>query len=247
MDRLWIYILCYNEELLLPITLDYYSQFAGRIFVYDNMSTDASRDICKQYNNVTVIPFDTKGFVNDKAFLKIKNNAWKAARNHARYVGVIDTDEIIYYKEGLDVLLDLAFDAGASIVKQSIAYTVYSSKTTEPADDFSLTPTNTSLLCGPSGGKISLFSPALRDVNYRPGAHQWKPKGKSLSEYEGGIWFHFSHIFGAKIIAQRYADRIARLSSENIRHQWGTHYSLKYDDIVEQMQFGRVKLVDILA
>jgi hypothetical protein len=232
MDRLWIYMLCYNEELLLPFTLDYYSRFAERIFVYDNMSIDASLEICKRYPNVTVMSFDTGGLVNDRAFLKIKNNAWKAARKYARYVAVIDTDEIIYHKEGLDVLLDRAYGTGATIIKQAIAYTVYSANITEPADDFSLSGSNPSLLCGPSGGKISLFSPKLRSINYQPGAHQLRPKGKNLSQYEGGVWFHYSHVFGAEMIAKRYQDRVDRLSPENRRCEWGGHYALKYKDLL---------------
>ena len=245
MDRLWIYMLCYNEELLLPFTLGYYSRFAERIFVYDNMSTDTSLEICKRYPKVTVIPFDTGGLVNDRAFLKIKNNAWKAARKHARYVAVIDTDEIIYHKDGLDVLLDRAYDAGAAIIKQSVAYTVYSANITDPADDFSLSGSNTCLLCGPSGGKVSLFSPELRGINYQPGAHRLSPKGRNLSQYEGGIWFHYSHVFGAEMMAKRYQDRVYRLSPENKHYEWGTHYVLQYEDIVKQMQQGEKKLSEI--
>jgi glycosyltransferase involved in cell wall biosynthesis len=245
MDRLWIYMLCYNEELLLPFTLDYYSRFAERIFVYDNMSTDSSLEICKRYQNVTVIPFDTGGLLNDRAYLKIKNNVWKAARKHARYVAVIDADEIIYHKDGLDVLLDRAYDAGAAIIKQPIAYAVYSANITDPAGDISLSGNNQSLLCGAYGAKISLFSPELRSINYLPGAHQLSPKGRNLSQYEGGIWFHYSHVFGAEMMAKKYQDRVLRLSPENRRKEWGVHYALSYEDIVKQMHLGQKKLSDI--
>jgi len=247
MDRLWVYMLCYNEEQLLPFTLEYYSQYADRIFVYDNMSTDSSVTICKSFNKVTVECFNTGGLVKDHVFRKIKNNAWKKARGKVKYVAVIDTDEIIFYKKGLDVLLDEAYLSNATFIKQPYAYTVYSANIVNPAKDFTLSPHNTALVCGSSGGKISLFSPNLKEINYKAGAHRLRPKGKNLTDYYGGIWFHFSHIFGAKMIAQRYADRISRLSAENKRCQWGTHYSLKYDDIIEQMQFGQLKLVDILS
>lgn len=246
MDRLWIFMLCYNEELILPFTLDYYSQFAERIFVWDNMSTDASVDICRRYANVAVERFDTGGLVKDNVFQDIKNNSWKKARGKARYVGVIDTDEIIYYRDGLDNLLDRAFDANAGIVKQSTAYTVYSANVSQPADDFSLSPANTSLLCGPSGGKISIFSPELREINYKPGAHRLRPKGKNLSEFVGGLWFHYSHVLGAEVMARKYEDRFMRLSRQNKRHEWGSHYSMKYDEILQQMNQGTIPLVEIL-
>lgn len=246
MDRLWIFMLCYNEELILPFTLDYYSQFAERIFVWDNMSTDASVDICRRYANVAVERFDTGGLVKDNVFQDIKNNSWKKARGKARYVGVIDTDEIIYYRDGLDNLLDRAFDANAGIVKQSAAYTVYSANVSQPADDFSLSPANTSLLCGPSGGKVSIFSPELREINYKPGAHRLRPKGKNLSEFVGGLWFHYSHVLGAEVMARKYEDRFMRLSRQNKRHEWGSHYSMKYDEILQQMNQGTIPLAKIL-
>lgn len=246
MDRFWLYMICYNEELMLPFTLDYYSRFAERIFVWDNMSTDSSFDIYKCYPNVTVERFKTKGLLNDKVMQQLKNSVWKKARGKARYVGVIDTDEIVYHKAGLDTLLDQAYEANAAIVKQADAYTVYSANVTRPADDFTLSPDNTSILCGPSGGKVSIFSPELREINYKPGAHRLRPKGKNLSEFVGGLWFHYSHALGAEVMAKKYEDRRNRLSYQNKRHEWGSHYALKYDELVAQMSQGTVPLSDIL-
>lgn len=246
MDRFWLFMLCYNEELILPFILDYYSQFAERIFIWDNMSTDSSLDICQRYANVTVEQFNTGGLVKDKVFQDIKNNAWKIARGKVRYVGVVDTDEIIYHSEGLDVLLDQAFMMNAGIVKQSKAYTVYSANITQPAEDLTLSPTNASVLCGPSGGKVSIFSPELREINYKPGAHRLRPKGKNLSEFVGGLWFHYSHVLGAEVMAKKYEDRFARRSRQNKMHDWGSHYSMKYDEIVKQMGQGRVPFAEIL-
>ncbi|UWX57855.1 glycosyltransferase family 2 protein [Chlorobaculum sp. MV4-Y] len=246
MDRFWLYMLCYNEELLLPFTLDYYSRFAERIFVWDNMSTDSSPDICKRYPNVTVKRFNTGGQLKDKVFQRIKNKAWKKARGKARYVGVIDTDEIIYHPQGLDSLLDQAYEANANIIRQTNAYRVYSANRTRPANDFSLLPENMDILCGPEEGKTAIFSPELREINYKPGAHRCKPKGKNLSEFVGGLWFHYSHVLGAEIMAKKYEDRMARMSRLNKRHNWGFHYALKYDELLECMSQGTVPLSDIL-
>jgi len=246
MDRFWVFMLCYNEEQLLPFTLDYYSRFAEKIFVFDNMSTDSSPDICKRYPNVTVKRFNTGGFVKDKVFLRIKNNAWKKARGKARYVAVIDTDEIIYHPQGLDTLLDQAYETQAGIVRQTNAYRLYSANRTRPVDDFSLLPKNTDILCGPEEGKIAIFSPELREINYKPGAHQCKPKGKNLSEFVGGLWFHYSHVLGAEIMAKKYEDRVARMCRQNKRYGWGSHYALTYDELVNHMSQGTIPLSAIL-
>ena len=231
---------------MLPYTLDYYSKYADRIFVYDNQSTDSSVAICSGYDKVKVKSFNTRRLLNDQVQMDIKNKAWKKARRKARYVAVIDTDEIVYYRDGLDVLLDKAYEAGAAMVRQSSAYTLYSAGITEPAEDFSLNPDNTSVNCGPYEGKLSIFSPELKEINYGPGAHRQKPKGANLTEFEGGIWFHYSHVLGAKIMARKYEDRIFRMSRKNKSRGWGTHYALKFDDLVQQMHMATDKLSSIL-
>jgi glycosyltransferase involved in cell wall biosynthesis len=57
--KIHVYIISYNEEKLLPFTLDYYSTFCEKIFVYDNYSTDSSDEIYKKYNKVEVIKWDS--------------------------------------------------------------------------------------------------------------------------------------------------------------------------------------------
>ena len=57
--KIHAYIIAYNEEKLLPFTLDYYSTFCEKIFVYDNMSTDSSDNIYKKYPKVTVVKWDS--------------------------------------------------------------------------------------------------------------------------------------------------------------------------------------------
>lgn len=55
MHKVHVYILCFNEEKMLPFTLDCYSSFCAKIFVLDNMSTDHSLEICSMYSKVQVI------------------------------------------------------------------------------------------------------------------------------------------------------------------------------------------------
>ena len=48
--RIHAHILAFNEEKILPFTLDYYSLICEKIFIYDNMSTDSSDNIYKKYD-----------------------------------------------------------------------------------------------------------------------------------------------------------------------------------------------------
>jgi len=52
--KIHAYIIAWNEEKILPFTLDYYSKFCEKIYIYDNMSTDNSDKIYKKYEKVIV-------------------------------------------------------------------------------------------------------------------------------------------------------------------------------------------------
>ena len=74
--KIHAYILTYNEEAILPFTLDYYSSFCDKIIVYDNESTDSSDEIFKRYKNVSVVKWKSDT-INELNYLQIKNNAYK--------------------------------------------------------------------------------------------------------------------------------------------------------------------------
>jgi len=63
------HILAFNEEKILPFTLDYYSSFCKKIFIYDNMSTDSSDDIYEQYPNVIVKKWNSNNEINELNYI----------------------------------------------------------------------------------------------------------------------------------------------------------------------------------
>ena len=64
--KIHAYIIAWNEEKILPFTLDHYSQFCEKIYVYDNMSTDGSDQIYEKYDKVVVKKWQTPdGKYND--------------------------------------------------------------------------------------------------------------------------------------------------------------------------------------
>ena len=80
--KIHAYIISYNEEKLLPFTLDYYSTFCEKIFVYDNYSTDSSDEIYKKYDKVEVIKWDSGNEINENNYIKIKSEEYrKYSRN----------------------------------------------------------------------------------------------------------------------------------------------------------------------
>ena len=102
--RLHIYTVCWNEQELLPYYLRHYSQFAERIVVYDNQSTDATADIVRACSKAEHRIYDTGGVFDDPEILRIKNTAYKESRGQADFVVVGDVDEILYHPQMADLL-----------------------------------------------------------------------------------------------------------------------------------------------
>ena len=80
------HILVWNEEKILPFTLDYYSQFCDKIFIYDNMSTDGSDDIYKKYPKVEVTKWDSKDEINESFYVQIKSYEYTKKSRDADWV-----------------------------------------------------------------------------------------------------------------------------------------------------------------
>jgi hypothetical protein len=107
-----VYLLCYNESLIIKNVLKYYSTIATKIFVCDNLSSDNSVEIAKQFDKVTVIPFDTGGVLDDSMHVTIKTEYYKKYSREggcfttevADWIITADMDEIIYHPDLHSVL-----------------------------------------------------------------------------------------------------------------------------------------------
>lgn len=90
------YILCHNEEEVLPYTLKHYGEFSDKITIWDNYSDDKSIEIINSFPNTEVVPFDSGGEFRDDIHLNIKQNWWiEKSRGVADWVIAVDCDEFI--------------------------------------------------------------------------------------------------------------------------------------------------------
>jgi len=130
-----IFTICYNEEIILQKFIDHYrTRFPNcEITIYDNMSTDNSRQIAIK-NGCKVLEYDSNNEIRDDLYLEIKNNCWKQAKTD--WVLICDTDEFLdinqeqLEKEDCSIILskgynmvnledDLIFD---NIIEQSSCF-----------------------------------------------------------------------------------------------------------------------------
>ena len=108
------YIVCWNEEDILPFTLDHYSQFCDRIVLLDNASDDNSLEIATRYDKIDIRQWcidprllsedesnkyteGVRPLYDDRMLRFVKENCFKDYGMGADWVMVVDADEFYYH------------------------------------------------------------------------------------------------------------------------------------------------------
>jgi hypothetical protein len=215
------HILAYNEEKILPYTLDYYSRFCNKIYVYDNMSTDSSDSIYTKYPKVVVQKWNSNNQINENNYLVLKNNEYKKSRkNNADWVVVCDCDEFLYHPNLLDKLAD--YKAKGITVPLVEGHDMVS-KVFPEYDGVPLTEKVKigSEVYEPFNKKI-VFNPKI-DVTYGIGAHSFSAINAIYSDMPEFKLLHYK-LLGKEYIKDIYEKRAERLSKFNKNHGFGAHY-----------------------
>ena len=220
--KIHAHILSWNEEKILPFTLDYYSNICEKIFIYDNMSTDSSDEIYKKYPKVDVVKWDSGNQIHELNYTKIKSEEYKnKSRNQGvDWVIVCDCDELLYHenllekleeykKEGITVPLidghDMVSEEFPSYDGDLITNKIkIGSKTYEP-------------MC-----KNIIFNPDL-DVQYGIGGHSLQAINAKYSKERELKLLHYKFL-GKDYVKKIYISRAKRLSQFNKQNKFGEHY-----------------------
>lgn len=110
--------LCYNETPIMPFVLDYWRKFAAHAYVFDNGSTDGSKETLEKLDWVTVIDYShlTGNKFDDKTNIYIKNEFWKTIRDFYDFVVICDFDECIYCEHWDEILNTLRYYQIRSVI-----------------------------------------------------------------------------------------------------------------------------------
>ena len=209
-----VFAICYNEEVMLPYFIRHYSQFASNITIFDNHSTDGTREILDRNRWISVCSYDSNNEIRDDIYLKIKNNCWK--HSIADWVIVCDIDELVYFfkplqnLENFTVVMPDWFEMVSDVLpigEQQIYNQIHEG------------------VCHGQTSKCIMFRPqALREINYDPGAHGINPVGDArvLHTSDAGI-LHYKYI-SPDYVARRHQEFGKRLSQVNRQNKWGVQY-----------------------
>jgi len=207
------FIIAFNEEETIALTLKHYQQFCSKVTLFDNFSTDNTREIAESMG-ATVKMFGMKGVLSDKEYLKVKNHCWKNSR--ADWVIVCDSDEILYHPDLVNVLNN---EKDATIMK-TYGWNIYSEDM--PKDTF------LEITDGYHDGNYSksvIFRPdRIKEINYHYGCHNNTPKGEVKYSESILTLFHYRNIGGYERLSNRHAVYRERLSDHNRELGLGIHY-----------------------
>jgi hypothetical protein len=216
-----VYAICWNEENLLPFFLDHYSSFCDKIFIYDNRSSDRSREIISSYPKSILRDFDTGNQIRDDLYLKVKNQEWKKSRQIASWVIVCDIDEFFYHQEPKEYLKRIK-SSGYNIVKPK-GFNMVSEE--YPVVGIPITSQVTNGVAFEPESKLCAFNPNLiEEINYSAGCHSARPIGKNVTIHTGEAFLLHYKFLGRENYIKRNIEYQKRLSSVNIQRNWGAHY-----------------------
>jgi Glycosyl transferase family 2 len=218
--KIHAHILSWNEEKILPYTLDHYSFFCEKIFVYDNMSTDSSYEIYAKYPKVIVIQWNSDNQINELNYIQIKSHGYKTHSRDADWVIVCDCDEFLYHKDLLGVLTQ--YKKENITVPRIEGHDMVSAEF--PTYDGKLLTDKVKIgsdVYGPMCKNI-IFDPTI-DVNYGIGGHSFNSNNTVYSQNAELKLLHYKFL-GKEYVKQIYISRAKRLSEFNKNNKFGEHY-----------------------
>jgi hypothetical protein len=230
-----VYTIAYNEEVMLPFFIKWYRErFPDcKIVVYDNESTDKTRQIAFE-NNCEVISFDTKNKFEDAIHMNIKNQCWKEAKTN--WVIVCDTDELLDIKQEILLLEEKQDTTIISTQGWNMVNKNESSNLEDIKSGFKHDPQS----------KYILFNKSkIIEINYDAGGHNIKPSGNI--KYSTRIYSlcHFKYL-SEDYMVNRYKLFQSRLSDTNKKFGWGVHYNTSEENIRQSYKNSKNILSKIL-
>jgi len=220
-----IFLLCYNEELLLPYTLKHYKdRFPTAKFVLvDNYSTDRSCELAKE-NDMEIRQFQSSNCQNEETMMYIRNNIWNDIKSG--WVIMCDMDE---WLEMTEKELISEEEKGTTIVTTKGFNIVGNSKTSD-LSDIDLFTLNEGIE-DVNFSKCILFKVPDVRINFWWGAHTCRPIG-NIKFSENIYTLKHMNFLGAEYLVEKHRKRYER--NELMRYRgMNRHYSNEKAKVID--------------
>ncbi len=220
------FIIAWNREDSIHLTIRHYQQFCQRVVIFDNFSEDKTREIAVSLG-ADVRLFGTKGVLDDQAYIDIKNSCWKSS--NADWVIVCDDDEILWHPDLKNVLENekgktIFRTQGYAMHSENVPYETWLEVNTGTEDD--------------NYSKLIIFNPRkIQEIGYVYGCHEAKIKGLDLNNVGSEVLsvLHYRSVGGVERLIDRHHEYEPRRRKSAINMKWGlgSHYS-EPDDLKRQ-------------
>jgi len=234
-----IFLLCFNEELMLPHTLKHYrSRFPNAVIsIFDNYSTDRSVAIAEEAG-CRVIPYDSKGQQDEKLLIWLRNHFWKHYVTND-WVIMCDMDE------WLDITqeeLDEEDKKGVTIITTQGFNMIGESKTTD-YQDIDLFAIKKGVYSNEMSKNICFKYPDIHSMEFWYGAHRSFPQGRVVFSQKTYLLKHYD-MLGQEYIVDKRRRRYARNEVSRMGGLNG-HYVMEAEKTIEDYQNNLARAVTL--
>ena len=184
-----IFILCYNEAILLPHTINHYKKYLPncKITIYDNESTDNSVEIAKNLG-CAVISWNSNNKFNEYEQTRIKENCYKHIKEG--WIIVCDMDEWLCILEE-DLIKEK--ENGTTIIS-CLGLNMIGEGKKHDLTDINLHNITKCYYNPWMNKKLCFLSDKIQEMYFDLGGHQlWKSKGQIKYSTKHYIIKHMDH------------------------------------------------------
>ena len=237
--RISIFLLCYNEEILIEKTVRYYRERfpSSSIIIVDNHSSDRSVQLAIN-NKCDVLPFNSGNQQNEAILLDIRNNVWRVAETG--WIIMADMDE---WLEMTEKELEEEEQKGTTIITTK-GYNIIGNSTTTTLEDINLFELKEGVYDVNMSKRILFKLPEV-DICYSWGAHKCNPKGNVVYSEKEYILKHMNWL-GEEYIVEKYRLRSERNEIYRYPISFNGHYFTERDRLVEmyrEMDHNKTKVI----
>ena len=236
-----IYLLCFNEEVLIPHTVFHYRKFLPncKIIIYDNESSDKSVEVAKSLE-CEVVSWSSAGINDTQKKSEIHNNCWKHAQ--CDWIICADMDEWLCITEE---------DLNLETVKQTTilkinGYDMIGTSTTLDLNDIDLHKIDRCCENKYESKHLCFNKKYIKEINYDHGNHNIKPIGNILYSHKIYTNKHMS-LLGLPFFIQKNKSRFVRCEAQR-KNGRSVHYKNTTNEIEAKYKavYDKSKIVNPL-
>ena len=227
--KIHIFLLCYNEEIMLPFTVRHYKKnFPNAVItIFDNYSTDRSAAIAEE-QGCRVVKYDSKEQQDEHLLIWVRSHLWKDFMDKG-WVIMCDMDELLTMTEAQ---LEEEDKKGTTIITTQ-GFNMVGESMMADVSDIDLFDIKKGFYDDKMSKRICFKYPEV-SIEFWFGAHQCFPQGMVRYSEAKYLLQHYD-ILGAEYAVEKNRRRYER-NQKSREHGFNGHYLLDRDTIVARYQ-----------